>query len=188
MKRELGREPFYPRYPLLGQRSGVLASKTKGTTQRPSPLCSRVLEARERVVGREHPDTLTSVNNLALVLLTRGDYAAAEPLYRRALEARERVVGREHPDTLQSVNNLAGLLDSKGDYAAAESLYRRAVEAFERVLGSEHPNTLASINNLAGLLLTRGGLRSGRAPLPPRAGCQRARPGLRTSRHANLGQ
>jgi len=116
----------------------------------------RTLEVRERVLGPEHPDTLTSVNNLAFLLERQGDYAAAEPLYRRALEAFERAVGPEHPVTLTSVNNLAGLLKSKGDYEAAEPLYRRALEARERVLGPEHPSTLTSVNNLAGLLESMG--------------------------------
>jgi hypothetical protein len=34
----------------------------------------RVLEAREKVLGREHPDTLTSVSNLGNVLSSQGKY------------------------------------------------------------------------------------------------------------------
>jgi len=132
------------------------------------PLLKRALEARERVLGPEHPSTLVSVNNLAYLLESTGDYAGAEPLYRRALEARERVLGPEHPDTLVSVNNLAGLLESTGDYAGAEPLYRRALEASERVLGPEHPSTLVSVNNLAGLL-SRTGDYAGAEPLYRRA-------------------
>jgi len=110
----------------------------------------------ERALGPEHPQTLTSVNNLAYLLKTTGDYAAAEPLYRRALDASERVLGPEHPDTLISVNNLAALLESTGDYAAAEPLYRRALSVREHVLGPEHPRTLTSVNNLACLLQSTG--------------------------------
>jgi Tfp pilus assembly protein PilF len=96
------------------------------------------------------------VNNLALLLESKGEYAVAEALYRRALEASERVLGPEHPNTLSSVNNLAGLMESKGEYAEAEALYRRALEARERVLGLEHPDTLTSVNDLAGLLASKG--------------------------------
>ena len=71
------------------------------------------MEAFERVLGREHPNTLNSVNNLAVLLFHKGDYAGAEPLLRRALEAKERVLGPEHPDTQTSANNLATLLASK---------------------------------------------------------------------------
>ena len=60
------------------------------------------MEAGERTLGKEHPNTLTSLNNLAGLLNAKGDYAGAEPLYRRVLEARERTQGKEHPDTLIS--------------------------------------------------------------------------------------
>jgi tetratricopeptide (TPR) repeat protein len=114
------------------------------------------LAALERVLGLEHPDTLSSVNNLAALLRTQGKYAEAEPLRQRALEAQERVLGSEHPYTLTSVNNLAILLEGQGKYGEAEPLFRRALEAQERVLGAEHPDTLTSVNNLAGLLDAQG--------------------------------
>jgi tetratricopeptide (TPR) repeat protein len=120
------------------------------------PLYLRALEALERLLGREHPNTLTAVNNLAGLLWDMGDYDAAEPLLRSALASCERVLGIEHPDTLGSVNNLAELLRTTGDYAAAEPLHRRALEAYERVLGPEHPDTLGSVNNLALLLHNKG--------------------------------
>ena len=50
-------------------------------------IAQRALTLAERVLGKEHPDTLTSVNNLAVLYQAQGRYAEAEPLYRRALEA-----------------------------------------------------------------------------------------------------
>jgi tetratricopeptide (TPR) repeat protein len=113
------------------------------------PLYQRALEGSERVLGKEHPGTLTSVDNLAGCTLDLGDAARALPLYRRALEGRERVLGAEHPDTLTGVNGLAGCLYALGDAAGALPLYRRALDSRERVLGKEHPDTLTSVNNLA---------------------------------------
>ena len=49
----------------------------------------RALEGREKVLGKEHPDTLTSVNNLASVLQGQGKHEEAEQMNRRALEGRE---------------------------------------------------------------------------------------------------
>ncbi len=115
-----------------------------------------VLEDAERVLGPEHPDTLSSVNNLASLHQIQGRYGEAELLYRRALEARARVLGPEHPQTLGSVNNLAGLYQAQGRYGEAEPLLRRALEASECVLGPEHPDTLISVNNLAGLYASQG--------------------------------
>ena len=68
------------------------------------------------MLGKEHPDTLGSVNNLAELYQVEGRYAEAEPLYKRALETQERVLGKEHPDTLGSVNNLAELYRVQGRY------------------------------------------------------------------------
>ena len=85
--------------------------ESQGRYGEAEPLYRRALEARERVLGPEHPDTLTSVNNLAALYQAQGRYGEAEPLYRRALEASERVLGPEHPDTLTSVNNLALLYE-----------------------------------------------------------------------------
>jgi tetratricopeptide (TPR) repeat protein len=113
------------------------------------PLYRRALERRERTLGREHPDTLRSVNNLAINYLDQGRYSEAEPLLRRALESNERTLGREHPVTLLSVNNLAVVYQSQGRDAEAEPLLRRALETRERTLGREHPDTLFSVNNLA---------------------------------------
>jgi hypothetical protein len=61
------------------------------------------------VRGPEHPDTATSLNNLALLLQAQGDLAGARPLYERALAIREKMLGLEHPDTAIVRNNLANL-------------------------------------------------------------------------------
>jgi hypothetical protein len=67
-----------------------------GTARDALPLYRRTLDARERVLGPEHPDTLASRNNLAFCLQAMGDLAAAEPLYRRARAGAERVLGADH--------------------------------------------------------------------------------------------
>ena len=132
------------------------------------PLYRRSLESRERMLGKEHPQTLTRVNNLAECLQALGDTAAALPLYRRALESSERVLGKEHPDTLGSMNNLARCLRALGDAAGALPLCRRALEGRERVLGKEHPQTLTSVNTLAVCLYALGDA-AGALPLYRRA-------------------
>jgi tetratricopeptide (TPR) repeat protein len=158
MRTLIGHFPADHAVPELSRLLGLTGSYLLGSGDAASavPLYRRALESRERVLGAEHPDTLTSVNNLAGCLQTLGDAAGALPLYRRALESRERVLGAEHPDTLGSVNNLAYCLETLGDAAGALPLYRRALESRERVLGAEHPDTLTSVNNLAGCLQTLG--------------------------------
>ncbi|KAI9775783.1 MAG: hypothetical protein M1816_005768, partial [Peltula sp. TS41687] len=104
----------------------------------------KVKEGREKALGKEHPHTLTSVSNLALVLQDQGKYEAAEEMNWRALEGYEKALGKEHPDTLTSVSILALVLQHQGKYEAAEEMNRRALEGREKALGKEHPDTLTS--------------------------------------------
>jgi Tfp pilus assembly protein PilF len=79
------------------------------------------------VLGPEHPDTLTSVNNFGLMLRSMGKYEEAEAMHRRALEGREKVLGPEHPYTLTSVGNLGSVLRSLGKHEEAEAMHQRAL-------------------------------------------------------------
>jgi tetratricopeptide (TPR) repeat protein len=119
-------------------------------------LLSKALGTRERLLGKDQPDTLESVHNMGCLLYAKGDYAGAEAIFRRTLKAGERTLGRDHTNTLGRVNDLAMTLKAKGDYGGAEPLFRRALEARERTLGKDHSDTLQSMNDLAGLLQYKG--------------------------------
>jgi tetratricopeptide (TPR) repeat protein len=87
-----------------------------------------VVEVKERVLGKENPDTLTSMNNLASVLRDQGKYPEAEQMYREVMEVKERVLGKEQPSTLTSTNNLASVLSDQGKYREAEQMHREELE------------------------------------------------------------
>ena len=53
----------------------------------------RLLESRRRVNGPEHPETLVAMNNLTVVLRSRGELDEAEALIRDCLAIRRRVPG-----------------------------------------------------------------------------------------------
>ena len=109
------------------------------------------LQASEERSGADHPDTATSLNNLAGLYESQGRYSEAEPLYERSLEIHESQLGADHPDTASSLNNLAALYKSQGRYSEAEPLYERSLEIKEKQLGADHPDTAYSLNNLASL-------------------------------------
>ena len=46
------------------------------------------------MLGEEHPSTLTSMNNVALVLSREGSYEEAEQIHRLALASSEGVLGK----------------------------------------------------------------------------------------------
>ena len=119
-------------------------------------MAASCLRTRRRMLGNDHPDTLTSVSNLASMLQDQGKYEAAEEMNRQALEGYEKVLGKEHPDTLTSVSNLASVLRDQGKYEAAEEMNRQALEGYKKVVGKEHSDTLTSVSNLASVLRDQG--------------------------------
>jgi tetratricopeptide (TPR) repeat protein len=120
------------------------------------PLFERAFSVWEQVLGPQHPDTATSLNNLANLLESQGDYMSARPLYERALAIRKQALGPQHPDTARSLNNLASLLESQGDYVSALPLYECALQITEQALGPQHTDTATCLNNLAELLRMQG--------------------------------
>jgi hypothetical protein len=78
-------------------------------------LLRKVVEARERVLGPEHPGTLTARHELARWTGAAGDPAAARDLFAALLPVHERVLGAEHPDTQATRSNLADLTARAGD-------------------------------------------------------------------------
>jgi hypothetical protein len=79
------------------------------------------------VLGAEHPDTLTSMNNLAGTLGTQGDHVGARAFQEEVLTVRRRVLGAEHPRTLGSMNNLALTLAELDENEAARALIEEAL-------------------------------------------------------------
>ena len=72
-------------------------------------LEAQVMETRKRVLGREHPDTLASMGNLASIYWRQGQlqWKEAEELEVQVMETTKRILGQEHPSTLISMGNLA---------------------------------------------------------------------------------
>ena len=109
----------------------------------------RLVADQERVLGPDHPDTLSSRNNLADAYRIAGRTGEAISLHEQTLAARERVLGPDHPDTLTSRHSLASAYADAGRTGEAISLYEQTLADQERVLGPDHPDTLLLRNNLA---------------------------------------
>ena len=71
----------------------------------------RALEGYEKVLGKKHPDTLTSIYCLAYLLHQKRDYAVAFALYERAHSGYVSVLGPSHPTTVQCFNHMSSLQD-----------------------------------------------------------------------------
>jgi hypothetical protein len=113
-------------------------------------LHQKIVLARERVHGSEHPSTLNARAGLARWTGVAGDRHAARASYAALLPVMERVLGQEHPDTLAAASDMARWSGrAGGNPAVTRDQYAALVPVLERVLGPEHPETLAARGNLA---------------------------------------
>jgi tetratricopeptide (TPR) repeat protein len=119
-------------------------------------LFVQVTEESKKVLGHEHPDTLTSMAGLAGTYRDQGRWKEAEELLEQAIETRKRVLGDEHSDTLTSMGNLAMMYSDQGRWKEAEELEVQVMQTRKRVFGGEHISTLQSIGNLAALYWKQG--------------------------------
>jgi len=103
----------------------------------------------ERILGRDHPDTLNSRNSLAAAYQLAGQHAVSIPLFEVTLATQEQVLGPDHLDTLTSRNNLAAAYQLAGRPTDAIPLFELTLAARERMLGADHPRTLSSRGSLA---------------------------------------
>ena len=119
-------------------------------------LFYEVKETYKMVLGGEHPDTLTSMNNLASTFRNQGRWREAEELFVQVMETSGRMLGEEHPSTLTSMANLASTFRNQGRWEEAEKLDVQVMETSKRMLGEEHPSTLTSMANLASTFRNQG--------------------------------
>jgi len=145
----------FPEAARLLDRTGHYLYK-RGRYTEADPLLHHALAISEKVLGPEHPDTTTSLNDLASLYQAQGKYKQAEPLFQRALAIREQILGPQHPQTATSLNGLAMLYQAQGRYKQAALLCQRALAIREKMLGPQHPDTATSLNTLADLYARLG--------------------------------
>ncbi|KAF8241450.1 hypothetical protein K440DRAFT_680229 [Wilcoxina mikolae CBS 423.85] len=67
----------------------------------------QVMETRKRVLGQEHPDTLTNLANLAYTYKSQGRINEAIALMVKVETLSFRVLGKDHPNTKNRRTTLA---------------------------------------------------------------------------------
>jgi tetratricopeptide (TPR) repeat protein len=118
----------------------------------------QVKAAREHILGIDHPDTLKSVNSLAIVYKDQGRWNEAESLQVHILNAYKLIFGEADRKTSCIMNDLANTYQVQGRLEDAKSLQVQVWNTFKRVFGETHPDTLESINNLAVTYRSQGHL------------------------------
>ena len=119
-------------------------------------LYEHVKAVREKMLGKEHPDTANTYHNIANIYFEQGKHDEALGWYRKALDIYEKVLGMEHPDTADTYTSIASAYSAQQKYNEALIWYRKALDIFEKVLGTEHPYTANTYNNIAIVYRSQG--------------------------------
>ncbi|TDI68465.1 MAG: tetratricopeptide repeat protein, partial [Alphaproteobacteria bacterium] len=127
-------EPLYKRFlamskmmgPAPGQKTSAELDDTmscslwlfkEGRYQEFIPIAEKAIRLAERELGRDHLDTVTLVNFLAVANDSEGKYTEAEALFKRVLTSREKMFGPKHLLVAHVLNNLGVLYRDQGKYA-----------------------------------------------------------------------
>jgi tetratricopeptide (TPR) repeat protein len=106
-------------------------------------------ELRTAHLGPEHPDTLATLNNLAIAYGENGQTAETIRLLEQVRARLTTQPGLDHRKTLNTLNNLAVAYRNAGRNAEAPSLFEQVRARRTQLLGPDHPATLTTLNNLA---------------------------------------
>ena len=67
-------------------------------------------EKKQRVLGKDHPETMRSMDSLAYVYVSHGRYDEAWQLHTEALDKKRKILGDEHQHVLISMNDMAWMV------------------------------------------------------------------------------
>ncbi|KAH8823425.1 Tetratricopeptide repeat-domain-containing protein [Flagelloscypha sp. PMI_526] len=98
-------------------------------------------------LGEKHPDTLKTVNNLAVIYSDLGKPRDSVKLLEQALRLRTEILGERHPQTLTSMGSMAIAYLELGQHSEALKLGKQALELRTQTLGEKHLVALSSMDN-----------------------------------------
>jgi len=120
------------------------------------PLAERVLSIREKFLGPEHPDVLSTLDLLAGLSQMTGNLERAETTYARTVALAEKNYGPLHPTVAFYLDRLARIFESKGSYSQAEALLTRSLTIRENAFGREHLDICESLSRMGWMYLESG--------------------------------
>jgi eukaryotic-like serine/threonine-protein kinase len=125
-----------------------------------APIAIKLFEKAHNTMlaerGKEHPDTLDALNDLAGSYYLTQQWTKALPLLETTLRLRETVLGVNHPDTLTSMTNLASCYGEIRQLEKALPLMQESLRLHQTKLGTDHRETLTTMNGLAAIYYRAG--------------------------------
>ena len=90
-------------------------------------ISERTLDQKKKILGEQHPNTLSCICQQASILSHQGEFAKALGILRRVLTLQESILGQEHEDTAGTRQWLGSVLNREGKYGEAEQIARQTI-------------------------------------------------------------
>ncbi|KAJ6783486.1 hypothetical protein PWT90_03519 [Aphanocladium album] len=127
---------------LLTWKSDMAVFKLRaGELQHAKQIGEEVLSSQRETLGCHHPDTILSMNNLAMIYKASREMCKAKELLSHAIELNEQERGWEHYLTLGLKFNLAEYYMEEGNPKKAREIAEKLQDPLGRVFGEEHRHT-----------------------------------------------
>ncbi|HEY0322982.1 MAG TPA: TonB family protein [Pyrinomonadaceae bacterium] len=112
-------------------------------------LAKRVLQIREKALGKDDQLVIEALINLAEINLSKSFYRASLPLYERVLKNNEKLVGLDDASNIVLLDKIAYLRYMVGDFVGSENSYKRSLSINEKISGRDSEQTAQAAYNLA---------------------------------------
>lgn len=119
-------------------------------------LWEAALNTRRQHLGETHPDTLSSMNNVATGRSKTGDPQSALQMLEQVVQLRKQHLGHDHPDTINTINNLAQSYAQCGGYELAGQTYQEGIAHSKFTYGPQHSTTQSLEVGYSTLLMQTG--------------------------------
>lgn len=129
---------------------------TQGYYNEAEKLDLLILSENKRMFGKEHPETLESIANLAATYEDQGRWSETEELDRFVVETRSKTLGPTHTLTLTSMENLAKVYKYQGRLEEGENLMLQVLEARKSTSGTDSEEAVTAMSNLGSLYAEQG--------------------------------
>jgi tetratricopeptide (TPR) repeat protein/predicted Ser/Thr protein kinase len=117
---------------------------------------TRALTLREKVLGREHPEVASSLQQLSAIAWWMGRYPLALENSERALALKKKALGPQHPEVVRAIKPTAIALRELGRYEESRQRFEQILVLQEKLLGPDHPDVSTALSNLSVVLLDLG--------------------------------
>ncbi|MFX5983772.1 tetratricopeptide repeat protein, partial [Acinetobacter baumannii] len=72
-------------------------------------IYKRMLASKERSIGRQNPQIVSALSNLAMVYQAQHKFAQSESLYKEVVAICEKSYPPDHPEVVAAIYNLANM-------------------------------------------------------------------------------